>query len=85
MSCPKTVIMREYSKTWERGDEPYYPITTPESAALLAKYQAELERLNRTFEQSNNRTILHVGGRLGAFKYYDMDQAVAAALHVSFR
>ena len=76
----RTIIMREYPKTWARGDEPYYPVDTPESAALLRKYQDELERFNRTFEHSNIRTILHVGGRLGGFKYYDMDQAMAAAL-----
>ena len=80
MAAEKTVIMREYPKTWARGDEPYYPIDNPESAALLRKYQDELERFNRTFEHSNIRTILHVGGRLGGFKYYDMDQAMAAAL-----
>ena len=78
LSCPKTVIMREYSKTWERGDEPYYPITTPESAALLARYQEELSALNSQLSTRNSQLI--VGGRLGAFKYYDMDQAVAAAL-----
>ena len=74
--------MREYPKTWEMGDEPYYPVDNPESSALLKKYQDELEHFNRTIEQSNNRAILHVGGRLGGFKYYDMDQAVSAALAV---
>ena len=75
--------MREYPKAWSAGDEPYYPIDTPESAALLKKYQAELERFNRTIEQSNNRTILQVGGRLGGYRYLDMDQSVAAALHMT--
>ena len=78
----RTIIMREYPKTWEMGDEPYYPVDNPESSALLKKYQDELEHFNRTIEQSNNRAILHVGGRLGGFKYYDMDQAVSAALAV---
>ena len=72
MTVEKTVIMREYPKTWEMGDEPYYPVDNPESAALLRKYQDELVRFNR----------IHVGGRLGGFKYYDMDQAVSAALAV---
>lgn len=69
MVLPKTVVMREYPKAWEPGDEPYYPVNNPGSAALLAKYQAEAERAK-----------LVVGGRLGAYRYYDMDQAIAAAL-----
>ena len=77
----QTLIMREYSSAWHPGDEPYYPIATPESAALLAKYQSELVRCNQTIQKSNNQTIL-AGGRLGGYKYYDMDQAVAAALEV---
>jgi len=73
MDTPKTIIMREYPKTWQIGNEPYYPVNTPESAALLAKYQDEA------------RTIpnLILGGRLGAYKYYDMDQAMAAALEIN--
>lgn len=66
----KTIIMREYSKTWERGDEPYYPINNPESAALLKRYRDEAAKVPN----------LIVGGRLGGYKYYDMDQAMAAAL-----
>ena len=68
----KTVIMREYSKTWESGDEPYYPIASPESAALLKRYQDEAAKIPN----------LVVGGRLGGYKYYDMDQAMAAALEL---
>ena len=70
MTTEKTVIMREYPKTWVRGDEPYYPVDNPESAALLMKYKAEAERIPN----------LIIGGRLGGFKYYDMDQAMAEAL-----
>ena len=70
MTAEKTVVMREYPKTWARGDEPYYPVGNPESAALLAKYRAEAAKAPN----------LVVGGRLGGFKYYDMDQAMAAAL-----
>ena len=66
----KTIIMREYSKTWEQGDEPYYPINNQESAALLKRYQEEAAKIPN----------LIVGGRLGEYKYYDMDQAMAAAL-----
>ena len=69
----KTVIMREYSKTWEMGDEPYYPINNPESAALLKRYQDEAAKIPN----------LVVGGRLGGYKYYDMDQAMAVALEVN--
>lgn len=71
MALPKTLVMREYPKTWEPGDEPYYPVSNPESAALLAKYQDEAARAG-----------LVVGGRLGAYRYCDMDQAIAAALAV---
>ena len=76
----RTIIMREYSKTWESGDEPYYPIASPESAALLKKYQDEVERFNTSTVQPFN---LIVGGRLGGYKYYDMDQAMAAALELN--
>ena len=80
MAAEKTVIMREYPKAWKMGDEPYYPVDTAESAALMARYQAELSALNAQLSTLNSQLI--VGGRLGAFKYYDMDQAVAAALAV---
>lgn len=70
--APKTIIMREYSATWTQGDEPYYPVANDESKALLAKYQ----------EESGKMRGLVIGGRLGNFKYYDMDQSLAAALQV---
>mgnify|MGYP003313414266 CR=1 FL=1 len=72
MECGKTIICREYPKTWEPGDEPYYPVNDATSADLLAKYRTEAER------HSN----LTIGGRLGEYRYYDMDQAMAAALQV---
>lgn len=68
----KTIIMREYPSAWKQGDEPYYPIASPESAALLKRYQDEAAKIPN----------LIVGGRLGGYKYYDMDQAMAAALEV---
>ena len=81
----KTIIMREYPKTWQLGDEPYYPIDNEESRALVAKYQAEVEEFNH----HNASCFMHhascslvVGGRLGGYKYYDMDKSVAAALEV---
>ncbi len=67
---PRTVISREYSSAWEPGDEPYYPVNDQKNAALYEKYKALADQ-----EQ-------HVifGGRLGEYKYYDMDQVIAAAL-----
>jgi UDP-galactopyranose mutase len=70
MSCNKTIIMREYPRTWKSGDEPYYPVNNPESQALLEKYHAEVSKV----------TGLIIGGRLGEYKYYDMDQSIAHAL-----
>ena len=71
MSLSKTVVVREYPRAWEPGDEPYYPVNNPSSAALLAKYRAEADRAK-----------LVIGGRLGTYRYCDMDQAVADALAV---
>ena len=70
MNAPKTVIMREYPAAWKPGDEPYYPIDTTESRALLARYMEEAAKLPG----------LVVGGRLGGYKYYDIDKSVEAAL-----
>ena len=79
-SAGQTVIMREYPKTWEPGDEPYYPVGTPAASALLARYREELSALNARLAARGGRLV--AGGRLGAYKYYDMDQAIAAALEV---
>jgi UDP-galactopyranose mutase len=70
MANPETIICREYPKTWQLGDEPYYPVNNRESQALLEKYQAEAAKIPN----------LIVGGRLGAYKYFDIDQAIAAGL-----
>ena len=70
MSAPKTIIMREYSEAWASGDEPYYPIDNADSRTLLACYLQEAAKFSN----------LVVGGRLGSYKYYDMDKSVAAAL-----
>ncbi|MBR1920920.1 MAG: NAD(P)-binding protein [Kiritimatiellae bacterium] len=72
MAAPKTVVMREYSAAWRPGDEPYYPVDCAESRALLAKYRAAAEKVPN----------LVVGGRLGGYRYFDMDQTIAAALAV---
>ena len=70
MAKPKTVICREFPKTWEPGDEPYYAVDTAESRALLERYRAEAAKVPG----------LVVGGRLGEYRYYDMDQSVGRGL-----
>ena len=70
MARAQTVIMREYPRTWKSGDEPYYPVNNPESQALLERYRAEAAKIPG----------LVVGGRLGEYRYYDMDQSVGKAL-----
>lgn len=67
---PQTVISREYSSEWKVGDEPYYPVNDEKNAALYARYKA--------LADAETRTVF--GGRLGEYKYYDMDQVIAAAL-----
>lgn len=67
---PKTVITREYSAEWRPGDEPYYPVNDGKNAALYRAY--------RELAQREHRVIF--GGRLGEYRYYDMDQVVRAAL-----
>ena len=67
---PKTVISREYSSEWKPGDEPYYPVNDEKNGELYAKYKVKAE--------AEDKVIF--GGRLGEYKYYDMDQVIAAAL-----
>ncbi|MCD7927414.1 MAG: UDP-galactopyranose mutase [Oscillospiraceae bacterium] len=67
---PQTVISREYSSEWKPGDEPYYPVNDEKNGALYAAYKALADREERVI----------FGGRLGEYKYYDMDQVIAAAL-----
>lgn len=69
---PKTVISREYSAEWKPGDEPYYPVNDEKNSALYAKY-AELAKAE---------PHVHFGGRLGEYKYYDMDAVILAALRL---
>ena len=82
-SSPKTVIMREFSSQWKPGDEPYYPIDNAESRALLARYQGELDSLNALRAPRHQAQIV-CGGRLGEYKYYDMDKSIVAALAAPF-
>lgn len=67
---PKTVISREYSAEWKFGDEPYYPVNDDKNKELYQQY--------RLLADAEKNVIF--GGRLGEYKYYDMDQVVAAAL-----
>ena len=67
---PKTVISREYSSEWKPGDEPYYPVNDEKNSALYAKY--------KELAQAEDHVVF--GGRLGEYKYYDMDAVIASAL-----
>ena len=67
---PKTVISREYSAEWKPGDEPYYPVNDERNSALYREYKALADREKKVL----------FGGRLGEYRYYDMDQVIAAAL-----
>lgn len=68
---PKTVISREYSSEWKVGDEPYYPVNDEKNGKLYKAYRNMADREKKvTF-----------GGRLGEYKYYDMDQVINAALN----
>lgn len=67
---PKTVISREYSSEWQPGVEPYYPVNDEENLRLYARYQA--------LARQEKNVIF--GGRLGEYRYYDMDAVIASAL-----
>lgn len=66
----KTIITKEYSKTWEKGDEPYYPVNNDRNNHLYKSYKKLAD------EQGN----VIFGGRLGHYRYYDMHQVIGAAL-----
>ena len=67
---PKTVISREFSSEWKTGDEPYYPVNDEKNGALYAEY--------KKLAGAEEKVIF--GGRLGEYKYYDMDAVIASAL-----
>ena len=69
---PKTVISREYSAEWKPGDEPYYPVNDEKNGALYAEYK----------KLADAEPGVIFGGRLGEYKYYDMDKVIEAALDV---
>lgn len=70
---PKTVISKEYSVEWKLGDEPYYPINDEKNKTLLKRYQ----------QKANELPNIIFGGRLGAYKYYDMDKVIEESLDVA--
>ena len=67
---PKTIISREYSSEWKPGDEPYYPVNDERNSALYMKYR----------KLADKEENIIFGGRLGEYKYYDMDATVASVL-----
>lgn len=66
-------ISREYSSEWKPGDEPYYPVNDEKNSKLYAEYKKRADKENNVI----------FGGRLGEYKYYDMDAVVASALEMS--
>ena len=67
---PKTIISREYSSEWKPGDEPYYPVNDAKNSLLYSEY--------KKLADTEGKVIF--GGRLGEYKYYDMDQVIVAVL-----
>ena len=67
---PKTIISREYSSEWKLGDETYYPVNDAKNGLIYAKY--------KKLADAEEHVVF--GGRLGEYKYYDMDQVIAAVL-----
>ena len=72
---PKTVISREYSSEWKPGDEPYYPVNDEKNGALYQRYKKLADKESKVI----------FGGRLGEYKYYDMDKTIEAALNMAKR
>ena len=70
---PKTVISREYSSEWKVGDEPYYPVNDEKNNKLYQEYKSLAEQEKKVI----------FGGRLGEYRYYDMDAVILAALNAS--
>ena len=69
---PTTIISREYSSEWKKGDEPYYPVNHDKNNALYQQYKELADKEHKVI----------FGGRLGGYKYYDMDKVIAAALEM---
>lgn len=69
-TSPKTVVSREYSSAWKLGDEPYYPVNDSKNGELFQRYKALADKEPNVI----------FGGRLGQYKYFDMDDVIASAL-----
>ena len=69
---PTTIISREYSSEWKKGDEPYYPVNNDKNNALYQQYKELADKEHKVI----------FGGRLGGYKYYDMDKVIVAALEM---
>ena len=69
---PTTIISREYSSEWKKGDEPYYPVNNDKNNNLYQQYK----------ELADKEAKVIFGGRLGGYKYYDMDKVIIAALEM---
>ena len=67
---PKTVISKEYSSEWKLGDEPYYPVNDEKNSKLYQQYRDLAEKEQKVL----------FGGRLGEYRYYDMDAVIDSAL-----
>lgn len=70
---PTTIISREYSSEWKKGDEPYYPVNNDRNNALYAEYAALADK---------ERNVIF-GGRLGQYRYYDMDKVITESLKMT--
>ena len=73
MSVPETIVCREHPAAWRPGDEPYYPVADAASAEVYARYRSEAEKYPH----------LTVGGRLGSYRYLDMDKSMGEAMRVA--
>ena len=68
---PKTVISKEYSTDWKEGMEPYYPVNNEKNQMLYQKYREKAQQQEKVF----------FGGRLGEYKYFDLDKVIASAMN----
>lgn len=73
VSSPVTIVTKEFPASWQPGDEPFYPVNDATNALLYEKYK----------ELASSHTNIIFGGRLGSYRYYDMDKVVAAALDLA--
>ena len=72
LDCKGTVITKEYSHKWKKGEDAYYPINNNKNNDLYSKY----------LELAKNDKNVIFGGRLGNYKYYDMDKTIEASLEL---